>query len=307
MKLSYKDPAKADWFLVSWTLSNKCNYRCSYCPSRLHDGSTGHKKWDTVKNFVENFDANGKQICYRISGGEPTYWKHFIDMAKLVKQQGQYFSFLTNASQKVEYFAEITEHTDGMIISYHPEFADIDHIIEVIKVMTCPVAVNLMMLPDNFDQLLDIAERLFNCSDNVMIWPKVILDKQEIEGYPTNEVSAYSMSQQNIITNWPYTRKLDDTKLHRGGLLLDGKDINANDLIVNELNAHKGWNCWAGLDMISIDMWGDIYRAECQQGGKIGNLEKYNLPDKTITCGKEKCYCLSDIYLRKELIAVQQL
>jgi hypothetical protein len=26
----------------------------------------------------------GKEICYRISGGEPTYWKHFIDLAKAV-------------------------------------------------------------------------------------------------------------------------------------------------------------------------------------------------------------------------------
>jgi len=53
MKLDYQDKTKEDWFLVSWTLSNKCNYKCSYCPDILHNGTTGQPKWETVKNFVE--------------------------------------------------------------------------------------------------------------------------------------------------------------------------------------------------------------------------------------------------------------
>ena len=69
---------------------------------------------------------------------------------------------------------------------------------------------------------------------------------------------------------------------------------------IQNLNHHKGWECWAGLHMISIDMWGDVYRSECQQGGSIGNLKSYTLPTTTITCGKDKCSCLSDVYLRKE-------
>ena len=48
MKLGYKDITKNDWFLVSWTLSNKCNYRCEYCPDILHNGSTGQPRWETV-------------------------------------------------------------------------------------------------------------------------------------------------------------------------------------------------------------------------------------------------------------------
>ena len=62
-KLEYENIDKKDWFLVSWTLSNKCNYRCSYCPDILHDGSTGHADWEQVKSFIENFEVPGKQIC----------------------------------------------------------------------------------------------------------------------------------------------------------------------------------------------------------------------------------------------------
>ena len=99
VKLVYKDITKNDWFLVSWTLSNKCNYRCEYCPDILHNGSTGQPRWETVERFIKNLKVN-KDICFRISGGEPTYWKHFIDMAKCAKEQGHKFTFVSNGSQQ---------------------------------------------------------------------------------------------------------------------------------------------------------------------------------------------------------------
>lgn len=298
MKLTYKDPKKDNWFLVSWTLSNKCNYRCSYCPDILHNGSTGHANWEVVSNFVKNFSVPGKTLCYRLSGGEPTYWKHFKDLAKLVKELGHTFSFLTNGSQSVEYYKEIGQYTDGLIISYHEEYADVDHFIKIAQNIDCPVFINLMLVPEKFDQLVEVAKKLYESSNNINVWPKVIVDKSDAT--VTNEVLYYSDKQQQIIKNWPYFKKIDDEQLHRGELLLDEIPITANDLIINDLNRHKGWRCWAGLHMVNIDMWGNIYRADCQQGGPIGNLKEYTMPSEPIICGAERCACLSDIYLRKE-------
>ena len=56
MKLTYQTPEKENWFLVSWTLANKCNYRCDYCPSFLHDGSSGWPEKEDVFDFVKSFD-----------------------------------------------------------------------------------------------------------------------------------------------------------------------------------------------------------------------------------------------------------
>ena len=133
MKLTYKDPAKNNWFLVSWTLSNKCNYRCEYCPDILHNGSTGQPQWSTVKRFVQNFNLKDKKICYRLSGGEPTYWKHFIDLAELVKEEGHKFTFVSNGSQSPEYFKKIAPYTDGMMLSYHKAYANPEHFIKIIN------------------------------------------------------------------------------------------------------------------------------------------------------------------------------
>jgi len=299
MKLTYQDPSKENWFLVSWTLSNKCNYRCSYCPEHLHNGSTGQPQWETVKRFVENFKQPGKHICYRISGGEPTHWKHFIDLATLIKEQGHTFSFLTNGSKTAEYYKTISQYTDGYIISYHPEYADINHIKEIINQSYCPVFVNLMLSPDNFNEMFKIAKELYECSDNVAVWPKIILDKSNIDAI-TNQPADYTKEQLDTINNWPFFCKLPDKDLHRGELLLNDVPVTANDLITNNQNTFYGWKCWAGLHMINIDMWGNIYRADCKEGGALGNLERYKLPTETIKCGKSVCACLSDIYLRKE-------
>lgn len=299
MKLTYQDNTKENWFLVSWTLSNKCNYRCSYCPEHLHNGYTGQPQWETVKRFVETFKQPGKEICYRLSGGEPTYWKHFLDLAKLVKEQGHTFSFLTNGSQSVDYYDSISKFTDGYIISYHPEYADVNHISEIVKQSKCSVFINLMLSPDNFNEMLEVAKTIYNSSDNVSVWPKIILDKSNIDNI-SNKPADYTEEQLDIIKNWKYFRKLPDANLHRGELLLNDDPITANELIATDQNRFQGWNCWGGLHMINIDMWGNIYRADCQQGGPLGNLERYRLPNSTIKCDKNICSCLSDIYLRKE-------
>jgi MoaA/NifB/PqqE/SkfB family radical SAM enzyme len=297
-KLTYFDKSKEDWFLVSWTLGNKCNYRCSYCPTFLHDGSAGWPDWGTVKDFVDNFILPGKEICFRISGGEPTYWKHFPELAKLVKERGNIFSYLTNGSQTVEYYQQLSKYTDGMILSYHPEYTKLDHFIDILQNVPGLKGVNVMITPENFDNMFVVAETLYNASPDVAIWPKIVLDKQI--GSFTNEPGEFSTEQLRVLKNWKFLRTLKDQKLHRGKLLLNDQEISANELVISKKNDHRGWHCWGGLHGIAIDHWGDVYRSDCQYGDKLGNISQYVLPTAPVICGKEKCICLSDIYLKKE-------
>lgn len=297
MRIDYKDKERGEkFFLVSWTMSNKCNYSCSYCPDMLHNGTTGHPKWESVKHFITSLSLPERNICYRISGGEPTTWKYFTDMAKLVKDQGHTFTFLTNGFRKIEYFEEISRHSDGILLSYHPEYATPEHFAAIARNSHCPVAVQLMLVPEQFDQLCEIARQIYEGDTNVAIWPKVILDKQTF----SNEMYAYTQDQLDFIANWPYYRAIDDYYLDRGAITLDNEEIKMNQVITRGLNRHKGWECWAGLHMLHIDMWGRVYRANCKEGGVLGTIGDFKLPKSTITCGKDVCACLSDIALRKQ-------
>ena len=286
MKLTYKDPAKNNWFLVSWTLSNKCNYRCEYCPDILHNGSTGQPQWSTVKRFVQNFNLKDKKICYRLSGGEPTYWKHFIDLAELVKEEGHKFTFISNGSQSPEYFKKIAPYTDGMMLSYHKAYANPEHFIKIINESKIETVINMMLLPSDFEEIFALAEKIYSLTARASIVPKVIVDKTSSENI-TNEVMTYTEAQKQLIKDWPFSRKVNDEELHRGAMMLNDEVVNANDLILQDKNKFSGWNCWAGLHGVNIDMWGNMYRADCQFGGAIGNLERYKLPKKKYFVAKK--------------------
>lgn len=297
IKLTYQDPKKNDWFLVSWTLGNKCNYRCSYCPDFLHNGNPGWPSWDSVSNFIKNFNQPGKDVCYRISGGEPTYWKHFIDMAKMVKDKNQYFSFLTNGSQTVDYYQKISNYSDGIIFSFHHEYADVSHFVDIVKEVPGIKGINIMVTPENLDKSFKIAETLFSSADNIAIWPKVILDKDS-NSY-TNNPGEFNQEQKQLLKNWPFLRNLPDQKIHRGIMLMDDKEISGNDLILKGLNKFQGWKCWGGLHGLCINYRGEVYRSDCEYGGSLGTIDNYSIPSEPIICGKDKCVCLSDIYLMK--------
>lgn len=216
-----------------------------------------------------------------------------------MKQQGHFFSFVTNGSQRVEYYKEISNYTDGFMISYHPQYADVDHFIDIANNADCPIAINLMLVPEKFDELCKIAERLYNGSANLTVEPKVIVDKTSSE-FITNDVSMYTEEQQKVIAKWQYQRKLNFNNLHRGDIIINEEEYEGHEIILQGKNKFSGWKCWAGIDGVNIDMWGNLYRADCQYGGALGNLERYKLPEKEIICVKTVCSCLSDIYIRKE-------
>lgn len=297
MKIIYLSPEKENWFLITWDISNKCNYRCSYCPDILHNGTSGWPEYEQVVAFVDrvNHLLPGKQICFRFSGGEPTYWNRFIELASYIKSKGNYFSFLTNGSRDTNYFEKINQYTDGVILSYHPEYASPQQFIDIANVLTCPVAVNLMLLPTEFEQTVAIASTIF-ANSKAAIWPKVILDKT-IDA--TNNIIEYSEEQRTVIDNWPYFRKLDDSKIHRGDILLDDTLVTANTILLNNQNNYRGWNCWGGIDMLHVNAFKQVYRSDCKQT-KLGTIDNFTLPTDPDVCNKTVCGCLSDLYLRKE-------
>jgi organic radical activating enzyme len=262
----------------------------------FNDGSTGWPSWEDVKNFVKQINEQlpHKDICFRISGGEPTYWKHFLDFAELVNSYGNSFTFLSNGSRDITYFSDIGKLSTGILLSYHTEYANPQQFVDIANAANCPVAVNLMMMPVQFDKLVEVAKFLYDNS-KVAVWPKMILDKINM----TNQVASYTEEQKEFIKQWPYFRQLDDEKMHRGILLLDDTPITANELVLQGLNKHKGWTCWAGLDMLNIDYVGNVFSADCGQR-PLGTIQNFMLPTSTLICGKDLCSCLSDIYLRKE-------
>jgi hypothetical protein len=81
------------------------------------------------------------------------------------------------------------------------------------------------------------------------------------------------------------------------------EESNVNDLLAQEKNKFKGWMCWAGVQNLTIDNEGNVWRAICRVGGKLGNIyEGFEIPATPIVCTKESCTCAADIQISKAKI-----
>ena len=72
---------------------------------------------------------------------------------------------------------------------------------------------------------------------------------------------------------------------------------NSNGLLTFKIKAKK-----AGVQNITISNTGDVYRAICKVGGKLGNIyDGFEMPNSTIICNKPRCICSADVQLSKAL------
>ena len=103
-------------FFVTWTLHNFCNFRCSYCPSGLNEGTIRNVTFEHIKKFFtvlkSKLDPNQK-IIIAFSGGEPTIIEQNYNMLQDLIDSGRADSisliFSTNMTNIQDRFVKIIE------------------------------------------------------------------------------------------------------------------------------------------------------------------------------------------------------
>ena len=108
-------------------------------------------------------------------------------------------------------------------------------------------------------------------------------------------------------TNIPFDKNIQDKKIIDKHNTIYNKIYNIpprieNDIIDEPKNVFKNKTCYAGVDILTIDNLGNVFRGWCQEGGVIGNV--YNMPvdwpKDPIICKKEICNNGFDLLARKE-------
>lgn len=81
---------------VHWHINSFCNYNCSYCflGARQQDGFRGRENIETAK---DGFDKTGLNWLINITGGEPFFSPHFIDLCQGLSRKHK-ISLNTNLS-----------------------------------------------------------------------------------------------------------------------------------------------------------------------------------------------------------------
>ena len=73
------------------------------------------------------------------------------------------------------------------------------------------------------------------------------------------------------------------------------------EIMANDLNNWQGWYCYAGIENIAIDFFGNVQRAWCGAPNVyIGNItEGITLPSEPIVCQISNCHCGFDMMCTK--------
>jgi hypothetical protein len=78
-------------------------------------------------------------------------------------------------------------------------------------------------------------------------------------------------------------------------------EITTPELLSTERNNYKDWHCWAGVEQLVIDSFGEIYNAWCKES-RIGNIkdEVLQFPRDPVICKSSYCHCQLDLSMTKQ-------
>lgn len=280
-------------FSVSWILGRFCNYKCSYCWPYANSQTPDHQELSVYKKTIDEirFQAacNGfTQFHWSFSGGEPTAYKHSIELMSKVFYDSIHMT--TNLSPGTQWWDRWLQATQlsrrrSLTASFHHEFADENEFADKILYLTSNnvfVTVNQVMVPEKFYELYERMERLHAKGINVTLKPQS--DEQAsavVDGY--TEDMIYKMR-----TGFP--QQANGEEVYQIALYeADGTEHlldQAERFNAFGFNKFKDWRCNSGYQSVII-RGTEVKRSYSCHDEPLGNIltgfKLFNAPTKCIT------------------------
>lgn len=305
-----------DAFTINFTISNKCNYNCKYCPASSKDGSTPFISADEYVQFFTNVFLDNPQIknykrkIVTITGGEPSIYPEIEKILKFFKLHDFKIVMISNGSAKADFWIQNSDYIDTLCLSYHPRYAVIEKIDAVVRSMVeqnKKVVLQILMDANFWDKAV-AASNFFRKYDAITINHKAVQKKFGIASQSEiGQLADYTEEQITFIQNEPSIRNKINENYARiyyengESEIFDGQKI-----IINKLNHFKGFLCGTGQSSLVIKQDGRVTGSTCcMKGSVFGNLVsnrqlRIKLFDKKLICIKEICNCVYDQRIEKK-------
>lgn len=153
---------------VSWMITRRCNYDCSYCFPHNHDFISPYIDEKNALIFVDKIDLEvskqNKKIAWGFTGGEPFIDPGFLSLIeKLSKLESTSQIMVTsNGSVSLDQYIKASEHLTNLTISLHLERNEketnktVEKIIKINNIKNLFFNVNLMFLPGKLEKIKEI-------------------------------------------------------------------------------------------------------------------------------------------------------
>ena len=281
---------------VQWMLGNSCNYSCSYCHEMFRMGDRSRITNDILleicKDIAYHYDDLGRDVIFEFLGGEPTLQDRIPELGKRLSNFPTSIILKTNGSASLEWWRKARSVIGGAVISVHREFADIDHIRSVVEFLQDPeqgYPIQLEVLfpvthrTESFDwgiKQVNLFQNLYNLGNLQMLYSDFGRGSSMYMPYTEDQWAKYYRLN-------PYIKQSEKPKdLYRYQPVFTGQ------------------RCYAGIDTLTIDADGNVWRGWCRQGNIIGNIHEgpVSWPREPIVCQKDLCHNGFDRTARKEKV-----
>ena len=310
-KLEHSNENAKNTIVVNWCITDKCNYRCSYCLPSLNRGINEPPDFDTIVKFCNSFvnRNKNKKIYFEFTGGEITTWDRVLILVQFLKEyENVSVGLISNGSKNIKWWNEIKDYVDHVSLSFQPEFSKKESYIKLVDFLTgyMKVHCNIMMHPSYFEVCQDVAKSISeNISNASMALQPLLVDfKDQLYDYSPEQLEVIDKQHELYASKIKWTRSWP---IYRGAMIkvYDDKKVvsSAHRFISDKTNRWTGWRCYAGVEQIVVDLDGNVWRGWCKEGGILGNVRDevdFNL--EPIICQRDYCHCNFDIMCTKERI-----
>ena len=336
-----------DIFTVSWLLGRFCNYRCSYCWPYARSDRKDHRPTELCLNTIDSIKEQARargfnSFHFSLSGGEPTFHPGYLDILSHLANDVDSTNYTSvhmtsNCSRPMKWFETYVDHASkfhraSITCSLHVEHVNTPEKMQQLadKLILCQehdvqVTINMVMVPQLFDQYYENA--LFFHNQNINVTLKPMSDptaSKVVDGY-TDEMRAklhngmpqraFTEAKNKYVTRpKPTFGKLPDMTNDDGSKIpqhfqVEFKDNKGKKWYMDQaerfnafnFNKFKGWSCNAGYQGIIIrEPDGSIKRSYSCHDAPLGNIETgFQLFDKPTPCITPSCVSSADSKIPK--------
>ncbi len=298
-------------FSTSWILGRFCNYKCSYCWPYARSDELDYQSLDVYKHTIDQIKsqarANGfTQFHWSFSGGEPTAYKHLLDLVKHLEKDVvspyQSIHMTTNLSPGSKWWKNWCDITmplqrKSITASFHDEFAKEQEFGDkCLQLMyeNVFVTVSQVMVPEKFYELYDRMNRLHTRGINVTLKPQSDLTASRI-------VDGYTEDMINLMrTGFP--QKVAGEELYQMALY----DSDNTEYLFDQaerfnafgFNKFTNWNCNSGYQSVII-RGTEVKRSYSCHDEPLGTLDNFELFKQPQRCITPSCVSSADSKIPK--------
>ena len=333
-----------DLFCVSWLLGRFCNYKCSYCWPYARSSKLDHRPLETLLKTMDEIKRQARERSFNsfhfsFSGGEPTTHKGYIPLLQhyaedIFNSNYQSSHMTSNLSPSLKWFDKYARavrslHRSTVTASFHKEFAKREIFADKIKFLQeqeIHVTVNMVMVPDRFEELWEEALYFHDREINVTLKPQSDEKAQSVvsgysegmlerlrEGLPQKDYVTEILKKKGHKSFRPkykksqvYLKNQSSANLSFQVELTDSKKKawfmdQAERFNAFNFNCFKGWECSSGYRSLIIrEPDGFIKRSYSCHDKPLGHIETgFQLFSEPKVCVTPSCVSSADSKIPK--------